>query len=198
MRPQSERSKYIAAVRSKSGPIFGSSPEVQIVVQGVECRVMIYTGADISCINVEWFKKTWRGVEVRQLDVVVRGAGGKEIRYYGYVELDVLIPGIQGELKEMGFLLIDRITQPSVILGSNIFQYMSDSFQVHEISNIPWLGILDLYRNKKRALGEGVERVVEVKVVQEIKIKPGVSQMVECDSGKVCCMGLIEGMGEIV
>ena len=60
---------------------------------------MVDTGADISCINVEWFKKTWRWVDVRQLDVVVRGAGGKEIRYYGYVELAVLIPGIQGELK---------------------------------------------------------------------------------------------------
>ena len=32
-------------------------------------------------------------------------------------------------------------------------------------------------------------------MVHEITIKPGVSQMVEYDSGKVCCMGLIEGMG---
>ena len=71
---------------------------------------------------------------------------------------------------------------------------MSDSVQVHEISNIHWLWVLDLYRNKERVLGEGVEWVVEVKVVQEIKLKPGVSRIVGVIVGK-CVVWATRGCG---
>ena len=76
-------------------PLFGEIPIVEVVIQGVDIfNVMIDTGKNMSCIDVGWFRKTYRGITVRKLDVIIKGVNGTNIPYKGYVELDLLIPGM--------------------------------------------------------------------------------------------------------
>ena len=83
--------------------------EACILIDDVECLVLIDSGTQISTIRIEFVKQL--GLKIHQLDRILKfeTTGGGDIPYMGYVEVDLKIPQIKAFNEDMLMLVIEDI-----------------------------------------------------------------------------------------
>lgn len=103
----------------------GKCKTVEIKLQGVEATCLLDTGSQVHTISESFFNKHWSGKDSKVHPAFewlkITAANGLNIRYIGYVELEVETMGIT--IPERGFLIVrDLENSPSVpcLLGMNV------------------------------------------------------------------------------
>ena len=78
-----------------------------ILIDDVECLALIDSEAQISTITVEFGKQL--GLKIHQLDRILKfeTTGGGDIRYMGYVEVNLKIPEIKAFNEDMFMPVIE-------------------------------------------------------------------------------------------
>lgn len=151
----------------------GKCPEASIQVGNVDMRCLLDTGAQISTITEEFYRKNLENGQV-PVDVSsfirITAANGLNVPYLGYIERTLTICGI--DFPNCGFLIVKdpygtpleerKVNVPGVI-GSNILQTVQKQLRnewgddhLVELGNrpqgSPWQTVLALYGEQQATL----------------------------------------------
>lgn len=101
----------------------GSSNEVRVVLEGVECTALLDTGSMVSTMAASLASKL--DLEVMPIDglLKVEGAGGHTLQYQGYVEATTGFPGLQDDTLDALYLVVPDThyhERVPVLVGTNI------------------------------------------------------------------------------
>ena len=87
--------------------LIGPTNETKIILQGVQMKALINTGANMSCVN-KWPVETLQ-LPVQSLQTILNmeGTGGVRVPYYGIVECQLGLPELTEFQKDVLMLVID-------------------------------------------------------------------------------------------
>ena len=87
--------------------LIGPTNEAEIVLEGICIPALIYTGANMTCIN-QWLANALKlPIKPLQTFLDIEGTGGGRVPYYGYVECRLGIPGLPDFGEDILILVID-------------------------------------------------------------------------------------------
>ena len=81
--------------------------ETEIILEGVQMKALIDTGANMSCVNKWLIEKLQLPVRSSQTVLNIEGTGGIRVPYYGIVECRLGLPELTGFQKDVLMLVID-------------------------------------------------------------------------------------------
>ena len=87
--------------------LIGPTNETEIILEGVNMKALIETGANMSCVNKWLVEKLQLPVQSLQTILNIEGTGGVRVPYYGIVECQLGLPEVKGFQKDVLMLVID-------------------------------------------------------------------------------------------
>ena len=77
--------------------VIGTSPSVDVVMDGVVVPCLLDTGSMVTMITESFFKENVKFAELKQSSswLTLRAVNGLEIPYVGYIEFDMEVNGIK-------------------------------------------------------------------------------------------------------
>ena len=156
----------------------GQCPDVMVSIGDVNVKCLLDTGAQVSTITEEFYRKHFKMEELTDISAFLRvtGANGLEVPYIGFIELSITALGrtISG-----GFLVVRNPASPAGVerkknvpgvIGSNILRLLANAVKDEHGGQLPenlrsllhtgWAPILALYEEMRLA---GPEKEKEVK-----------------------------------
>ena len=147
----------------------GRCPEAVLRLGNAEVRCLLDTGAQVSTITESFYKRFLEedGNDLVDVSTYIKisGAGGLEIPYLGYIELDMTTLG--RHFPQMGFLIVKDPTNPEMlarkqgvpgVIVSNVFQFVKErlaqelgtdflALVAKQPDGNRWAGILAMYES---------------------------------------------------
>ena len=87
--------------------LIGRTNETEIILEGVQMKALIDTGANMSYVNKWLIEKLQLPVQSLQTVLNIEGTGGIRVPYYGIVECQLGLPELTGFQKDVLMLVID-------------------------------------------------------------------------------------------
>ena len=87
--------------------LIGRTNETEIILEGVQMKALIDTGANMSYVNKWLVEKLQLPVQSLQTVLNIEGTGGIRVPYYGIVECQLGLPELTGFQKDVLMLVID-------------------------------------------------------------------------------------------
>lgn len=108
--------------------LVGESPRTMVAIDGVWCEALLDTGSQVTCVSYEFYTLHLTHRQLRPLsDLDLSGAGGYNVPYLGYIEVD-LTPrakeaGTRKKVRTLALILADSQSQRSddtpLLIGTN-------------------------------------------------------------------------------
>ena len=117
--------------------LVGEPNECPVMVNGVSTLGLLDSGSMVSTVSHQWWNEHFPDSPVHSLDdlLTVSGAGGSEIPYRGYTEVDIKLPG--SEPATFPFLVVEETEYSSrvpVLIGTNVLRKtLEDLVDVHGV-----------------------------------------------------------------
>ena len=86
--------------------LVGEANESTVIVEGQEARVLLDSGSQLSAISLAWVKKLNLKPQQLQSILQIKGSGGLDVPYLGYVETCLKIPGIKAFDNDVLLLIV--------------------------------------------------------------------------------------------
>ena len=116
--------------------------EVDSVINGNKCRCLIDTGSQVTTLSMSYYQSHLRHVKLHDLEenLRVEAANGQPVRYAGYIEADIELPGsLPGDTKMTAPILIVRDTKYNnrvpLIVGTNVILACMEEGRISHGSN---------------------------------------------------------------
>ena len=114
----------VSSRSSTSQDLVGDPTIVTAFVDGYECDCLLDCGSQVTCITESFFRTHLRNKTLLPLsNLKVTGAGGGDVPYLGYTEIDVVLPkrdtGIEHKATTLALVCPDVGRQTSLLLGTN-------------------------------------------------------------------------------
>jgi transposase InsO family protein len=111
--------------------LVGDANEADIKMDGKWCRTLLDTGSTVSTVCKSYFDEHLYSHRINPVQdlLELEGAGGHSLPYFGYVEVDIEIPGIIGVFEVLLLVVPDTRYGDSVpvILGTNMLRPVMDA-----------------------------------------------------------------------
>ena len=112
----------------------GHANECMLEINNKPCTALLDTGANISTISTSKYQEIFPYQPIRSLDELkldIEGAGGHKLPYSGYIEADIIVPGL---LDMVSCLLLvvpdtDYGKRVPIILGTNVLGLVKDRME---------------------------------------------------------------------
>ena len=114
--------------------IVGHSTECTITIAGHTCSALLDTGSNVSTICYGMYNSMFNEIPLQSLkefQLDIEGAGGHKLPYSGYIEVDLIVPGITNPVSCLMLVVPDtRYAQKvPVILGTNVLELMMNTVE---------------------------------------------------------------------
>ncbi|KAJ8046793.1 Paraneoplastic antigen Ma1 [Holothuria leucospilota] len=70
--------------------LVGDAPTTTVMLDGIECQALLDTGSQVTCVSSDFYRSRLTHRELMPLhDLGVTGAGGQDVPYLGYIQVDL-------------------------------------------------------------------------------------------------------------
>lgn len=111
--------------------LVGEGNEAEVKVDGKVCRTLLDTGSTVSTVSKGFYDKFLNSHRIIAVQNVLEleGAGGHTLPYYGYIEVDLEIPGISDAQQVLLLVVPDTRYSREVplLLGTNMLRSVMDA-----------------------------------------------------------------------
>jgi hypothetical protein len=171
--------------------LVGDPSIVTVLVDGQSCECLLDTGSQVTCIGESFFRSHLPNRRLFPLsDLIVTGAGGENVPYLGYTEVEISLPKSQVGIAQSATTLVlvcpDKGRQTPLLLGTN-------TKLVSELAQ-GWKSKSHTYRKKLRNVNSAWIRVYkkanarfssggcmgDIKLLSSTVIPQGASVVLEC------------------
>ena len=191
--------------------LVGEPNECPVMVNGVSTLGLLDSGSMVSTVSHKWWNEHFPDSPVHSLDdlLTVSGAGGSEIPYRGYTEVDIKLPG--SEPATFPFLVVEETEYSSrvpVLIGTNVLRKtLEDLVDVHGVrfaqkARLPSAMhfALSAVHTVQKHLKKKKSVVCGVRLHKAVVLAPGegwrVSGRVKIDTPLPAQVVLVSGVGE--
>ena len=164
--------------------IFGDPTESEIIIQGKKVPALLDTGSTVSTISESYYQEHLSSsIPLNTLDTMldIECAGGTQLPYTGYIELDIATPGDTNTCQRHVLLVVPDSkynTQIPVLLGTNILDSMiyhlqeehGERFLQNAKLTTPWYMTFHCIVLREKQLSKQNNRLAIVKSAEPSKI----------------------------
>ena len=164
--------------------LIGEPNECLVVANGLSAIALLDSGSMVSTITSQYWNEHFPDQPVHPLDdlLTLSGAGGLEIPYWGYVEVDTKLSGV--DASPFPFLVIKETEYNSrvpVLIGTNILNKILDGLvNVHGVrfaqkARLPSAMncALSVMQTARKTLGKRKNVISEVHLCETTELAPG-------------------------
>ena len=94
-------------------PLFrlvGEAKKTTVIVEDHEARALLHSGSQLPAISLAWVKKLSLKPQQLQSILQIEGSGWLDVPYLGYVETDLIMPGIKAFDNDVLLLIVPDST----------------------------------------------------------------------------------------
>lgn len=79
--------------------LVGEACEVDLIIENKMTRALLDTGSTVSTLALSFYKENFPQTEIRSFDGILelQGVDGKSLPYEGYIEAEIIVPGLQND-----------------------------------------------------------------------------------------------------
>ena len=211
----SPRSATCSRGQSGKSDMVGNSTEASVIINGVEATALLDTGATISTVSERFHKDHLHQLPILPITnfLKVECADGSSLPYCGYIEADVLAPGVHEGIEPLtSILLVVPETKYSgrvpVLLGTNILEPLmlksrsafGPRFLQSAPLQIPWYLSFRCLTVQEKDLQKNCNRlgIVKSALTETVYVRPNSSETITCFVDKplqyTCTLAVMEPM----
>ena len=209
------RVNQMDGIPGQVGPIpddlVGEPNECPVMVNGISTLGLLDSGSMVSTISNHFWMEHFPDSPINSLDdlLTVSGAGGSQIPYQGYVEVDIKLPG--SEASTFPFLVVgdtDYNSKIPVLIGTNVLhKTLDDLVSVHGVRFVQKARLpssmnfaLSAVHTVRKYLHRKQHVICNVHLLQSVSLAPGEGRRVQgrlkIDTPLPRQAALISGVGE--
>lgn len=166
--------------------IFGPPTETEIIINGKKIPALIDTGSTVSTISESFYNKELsQSVDMKTLDNIlqIECAGGTQLPYKGYIEVNLEIPKNISHTSEHVMLVVPDSKysqQIPALIGTNVLesmmQLLKEEHGVQYLQNLslttPWYFSFRCLKIRENLLRKKNYRLAVVRTVNRITLPP--------------------------
>ena len=193
--------------------LVGEPNECPVMVNGISTLGLLDSGSMVSTISNHFWMEHFPDSPINSLDdlLTVSGAGGSQIPYQGYVEVDIKLPG--SEASTFPSLVVgdtDYNSQIPVLIGTNVLhKTLDDLVSVHGVRFVQKARLpssmnfsLSAVHTVRKYLHRKEHVICNVHLLQSVSLAPGEGRRVQGrlknDTPLPEQAALISGVGEYI
>lgn len=164
--------------------LVGEACEVDLIIENKMTRALLDTGSTVSTLALSFYKENFPQTELRSFDGILelQGVDGKSLPYEGYIEAEIIVPGLQNDRVYPCLFLIVQDTNyhqsVPLLLGTNILKtLLEDTKVIHgerylQKANLhtPWFLAFQCLSKREKELRRNGYKLGIVKSAEEAKI----------------------------
>ena len=193
------RASARSASCKKANPdsLVGQTPEAEVIVQGITTMALLDTGATISTMTEAFYQEHLQHLPIHPVEniLTIECADGSALPYKGYVEVDLVAPGIHFGNPALPSLLLvvpgnSYSRRVPLLLGTNILEPLLEQTKATHGPKflqscnlqIPWYLSFRCISVQEKDLEKNHNRlgVVKSAVHEPIYIRPNGSETITC------------------
>ena len=164
--------------------LIGEPNECLVMVNGLSTIALLDSGSMVSTITSQYWNENFPDQPVHPLDdlLTLSGAGGSEIPYRGYVEVNTKLPGL--DASPFPFLVVEETEYNSrvpVLIGTNILNKILDGLvNTHGVRFAQKASLpsamncaLSVIQTARKTLGKRNNVISEVHLCDTTELAPG-------------------------
>lgn len=164
--------------------LVGEACEVDLIIENKMTRALLDTGSTVSTLALSFYKENFPQTEIRSFDGILelQGVDGNSLPYEGYIEAEIIVPGLQNDRVYPCLFLIVQDTNyhqsVPILLGTNILKtLLEDTKEIHgerylQKANLhtPWFLAFQCLSKREKELRRNGYKLGIVKSAEEAKI----------------------------